>query len=165
MTAGLRKGLALAILWAQVPAAHRADVESWAASEPLAPTDPAVGVLAVGRYVGISGAPAFIEVHELVNDDAMVVSASGTLMATTLRALERFGAAILPGGAAGEAGGSRAGSVGPAGVYGQVFPPGTTSGPPSTGCRRRSRLAGSTSRRRTRTSSTSGTTPSISSGT
>ena len=124
MTVGLSKGLALAILWAQVPAAHRADVESWAASEPLAPTDPAVGVLAVGRYAGISGAPAFIEVHELVNDDAMVVSASGILMATTLQALERFGAAILPGGAAGEAGGSRAGSVGPAGVYGQIFPPG-----------------------------------------
>ena len=124
MTTGLRKGLALAILWAEVPASHRADVESWAASEPLAPTDPAVGVLAVGRYTGISGAPAFIEVHELVSDDAMVVAASGTLMATTLRALERFGATVLPGGATGEAGGSRAGSVGPAGVYGQIFPPG-----------------------------------------
>ncbi len=45
-------------------------------------------------------------------------------MATTLRALERFGATVLPGGATGDAGGSRAGSVGPAGVYGQIFPPG-----------------------------------------
>ena len=96
MTTGLRKGRALAILWAEVPAAHHTDVESWAASEPLAPTDPAVGVLAVGRYAGISGAPAFIEVHELVSDDAMVVAASGTLMATTLRALERFGATLGP---------------------------------------------------------------------
>ena len=46
---GLRKGRALAILWAEVPAARRADLEAWATSEPLAPTDPAVGVLAVGR--------------------------------------------------------------------------------------------------------------------
>ena len=44
---GLRKGRALAILWADVPAAGRADLEAWAAREPLAPTDPAVGVLAI----------------------------------------------------------------------------------------------------------------------
>ena len=54
-----------------------------------------MGILAVGRYGGISGAPAFLEVHELLSDDAMVVAASGSLMSTTLRALERFGATIL----------------------------------------------------------------------
>ena len=39
MTAALRKGRALAILWAEVPESHRADVESWATSEPLALAD------------------------------------------------------------------------------------------------------------------------------
>jgi hypothetical protein len=124
VTTGLRKGRALAILWAEAPAARRADLEAWAASEPLAPTDPAVGVLAVGRYAGISGAPAFLEIHELLSDDATVVAASGGLMSATLRALERLEAAIFPGGAPAEPGGSRPGSVGPAGVYGQIFPPG-----------------------------------------
>ena len=42
-------------------------------------------------------------------------------------------------------GGPRAGSVGPAGVYGQIFPRGSTSGRPSTGCPRRSRSGASTS--------------------
>lgn len=121
---GLRKGRALAILWADVPAPRRADLEAWAASEPLAPTDPAAGVLAVGRYAGISGGPAFLEVHELLSDDPAVVAASGGAMSATLRALERLGATILPGGAPMESHGSHAGSVGPAGVYGQIFPPG-----------------------------------------
>jgi hypothetical protein len=121
---GLRKGRALAILWADVPSAQRADLEAWAASERLAPTDPAAGVLAVGRYAGISGAPAFLEVHELLSDDAAVVAASGGSMSATLRALERLGAVTLPGGAPTEPGGSRPGSVSPAGVYGQIFPPG-----------------------------------------
>jgi hypothetical protein len=119
---GLRKGRALAILWADVPTAQRADLEAWAVSEPLAPTDPAAGVLAVGRYAGISGAPAFIEVHELLSDDAAVVAASDGAMSATLRALERLGATVLPGGAAAE--GPRPGSARPAGVYGQIFPPG-----------------------------------------
>jgi hypothetical protein len=122
--AGLRKGRALAILWADVPAAQRADLEAWATSEPLASTDPAAGILAVGRYAGISGAPAFLEVHELLSDDAVVVAASGGLMSATLRALERLGGAVLPGGAAVEPGESRPGSAGAAGVYGQIFPPG-----------------------------------------
>ena len=121
---GLRKGRGLAVLWADVPAAQRADLEAWATSEPLAPTDPAAGILAVGRYAGISGAPAFLEVHELLSDDAAVVAASGRAMTATLRALERLGAAILPGGAAAEPGGPRPGSTSPAGVYGQIFPPG-----------------------------------------
>jgi len=46
---GLRKGRALAILWADVPSAQRADLEAGATSEPLAPADPEAGVLAVGR--------------------------------------------------------------------------------------------------------------------
>ncbi|HEY7141256.1 MAG TPA: hypothetical protein VIE44_14220 [Methylomirabilota bacterium] len=121
---GLRKGRALAILWAEVPAARRPDLEAWAAGDPLAPTDPTAGVLAVGRYAGISGAPAFLEIHELLSDDATVVAVSGGLMSTTLRALERLDAVVLPGGAPGEPGGARPGSVGPAGVYGQIFPPG-----------------------------------------
>jgi hypothetical protein len=120
VTAALRKGRALAILWAEVPESHRADVESWATSEPLVLADPARGVLAVGRSAGVSGAPAFIEVHELRSEDAPVVAASGTLMAATLRALERFGAAVLPGGAPG-AGLARGGA---ASLYGQIFPPG-----------------------------------------
>jgi hypothetical protein len=121
---GLRKGRALAILWADVPAASRADLEVWAASKPLAPTDPAVGVLAIGRYAGISGAPTFLEVHELLSDDAAVMAASSGRMAATLRALERLGAVILPGGAPGEPSGTRTGSVASAGTYGQIFPPG-----------------------------------------
>jgi len=92
---GLRKGRALAILWADVPSAQRADLEAWATSEPLAPTDPAAGVLAVGRYAGISGAPAFLEVHELLSDDAAVVATSGRAMAVTLRGLGRLGAVTL----------------------------------------------------------------------
>ena len=124
MTTSLRKGQALAVLWAEVPAARRADLEVWATGEPLAPLDPAAGVLAVGRYAGISGAPAFLELHELVSDDATVVAASGGLLSATLRALERFGATILRGGAPAEPGGPRPGPVGSAGVYGQIFPPG-----------------------------------------
>jgi hypothetical protein len=120
----LRKGRALAILWAEVPAARRADVDAWATTEPLAPADRTTGILAVGRYAGISGAPSFLEVHELLSDDATVVAASGAALSVTLRALEQLGAAILPGGAPREAGASRAGSGGPAGVYGQIFPPG-----------------------------------------
>jgi hypothetical protein len=121
---GLRKGRALAILWAEVPASRRADLEAWAAKEPLAPTDPAAGVLAVGRYAGISGAPAFLEIHELLSDDATVVATSGGLLSATLRALERLGAAIFPGGAPAESGVARASFGAPAGVYGQIFPPG-----------------------------------------
>jgi hypothetical protein len=52
---GLRKGRGLAILWADVPADRRADLEVWASSEPLAPTDPAAGVLAIGRYAAVAG--------------------------------------------------------------------------------------------------------------
>lgn len=63
---GLRKGRALAILWADAPSAKREDLAAWATSGPLAATDPGAGVLAVGRYAGISGAPAFLEVHELL---------------------------------------------------------------------------------------------------
>lgn len=120
MTAGLRKGRAVAILWAEVPAARRADLEAWATSEPLAPADPAAGLLALGRYAGISGAPAFIEIHELLNDDAAVAAASGRLLAATARALERLDATVLPGGAPGAGGGAPS----PAGLYGQIFPPG-----------------------------------------
>jgi hypothetical protein len=120
----LRKGRVLAILWAEVPAARRAELETWATSEPLASVGPTTGILAVGRYAGISGAPSFIEVHELRSDDATVVAASGAALSATRRALERLGGAILPGGALGEAGASRAGTDGAAGVYGQIFPPG-----------------------------------------
>ena len=107
MTTGLRKGRAVAILWADLPAARRGDLETWATGEALAPADPGTGVLAVGRYAGISGGPAFIEVHELSNDDAAVVAASARLMAPTLRALERLEATVWPGGAATESGGPR----------------------------------------------------------
>ena len=120
--AGLRKGRALAILWADVPAAQRADLEAWATGEPLAPTDPEAGILAVGRYAGISAGPAFLEVHELLSDDAAVVAASGRVMSATLRALERLGGTVLPGGAS--TGPAGPGSGGSAGVYGQIFPPG-----------------------------------------
>jgi hypothetical protein len=120
VTAGLRKGRAVAILWVEVPAARRADLEAWATSEPLAPADPAAGVLALGRYAGISGAPAFIEIHELLNDDAAVAAASGRLLAATARALERLDATVLPGGAPGASGSAPS----PVGLYGQIFPPG-----------------------------------------
>jgi hypothetical protein len=117
---GLRKGRALAILWAEPPAARRAELEAWAASEPLAAPDAAAGVLAVGRYAGVSGAPGFLEIHELRSEDATVVAASAGLMAATARALERLDAAVLPGGAPAASGGLG----GPAGVYAQIFPPG-----------------------------------------
>ncbi len=40
-----RKGLALAILWADVPDGARPSVESWAAAEPAGGADPVSGVL------------------------------------------------------------------------------------------------------------------------
>lgn len=120
----LRKGRALAILWADVPPAGRAALESWAAEEPLAPIDPPSGVLAVGRYVAVSGGPAFLEIHELVGEDALVVAASAALLSGTLRGLEQVGATVLPGGAPSAPAAGRAGSAGAAGVYGQIFPPG-----------------------------------------
>lgn len=122
MTTGLRKGRALAILWAEVSPPGRADLEGWAAKAPLAPIDPAAGVLAVGRYAAVSGGPAFLEIHELVGEDAPVIAASAALLSGTLRELERLGATVLSGGA--PDGGARSGAAGPAGVYGQIFPPG-----------------------------------------
>jgi hypothetical protein len=121
---GLRKGRGVAILWADVPPARRGELETWAAGEALAPADPGAGILAIGRYAGVSGGPAFLEVHELSSDDAAVVAASGRLMAPTLRALERAGATVWPGGAAVESQGARPATGSPAGVYGQIFPPG-----------------------------------------
>ena len=123
MTA-LRKGRALAILWADVPAAGRADLEAWVAAEPLAPPEPAAGVLAVGRYVAVSGGPAFLEIHELLGEDHAVVAASAARLAGTLRGLERLGATVLAGGAPGDGAVARPASSSPAGVYGQIFPPG-----------------------------------------
>jgi hypothetical protein len=121
---GLRKGRALAILWADLPQGGRADLEAWAAQEPLAPIDPPSGVLAVGRYAAVSGGPAFLEIHELAGEDALVVAASAALFAGTLRGLERLGATVLPGGAPAAPASGRGGSGGLAGVYGQIFPPG-----------------------------------------
>ena len=118
----LRKGRALAILWADVPEAGRAELAGWATKEPLASIDPASGVLAVGRYASVSGGPAFLEIHELLGEDALVVAASAARLSATLRELERLGATVLAGGA--PDGGARSGSTGPAGVYGQIFPPG-----------------------------------------
>jgi hypothetical protein len=120
----LRKGRALAILWADVPPPGRAALESWAAKDALGPVDPAAGVLAVGRYLAVSGGPAFLEIHELLDEDAAVVAASASRLSMTLRGLERLGAAILPGGAADVAGDARAHSTAAAGLYGQIFPPG-----------------------------------------
>jgi hypothetical protein len=121
---GLRKGRAVAILWADTAASRRGELETWAAGEALGAADPGSGVLAVGRYAGISGGPAFIEVHELASDDGAVVAASQRLLGPTLRALERLGATIWPGGTAVEPGGPRPATDSPAGVYGQIFPPG-----------------------------------------
>ena len=123
MTA-LRKGRAVSILWAELPAARLAELETWAAGEALPPADPGAGVLAAGRYVAISGSPAFIEVHELREDDAPVVAASGRLRAATLHALERLGATVWPGGAPPNPGAHHPAGQSAAGVYGQIFPPG-----------------------------------------
>ena len=119
----LRKGRALAILWADVPGGGRVDLEAWAAEDALAAIDPATGVLAVGRYAAVSGGPAFLEIHELRSEDAPVLAASAARLAATLRELETVGATVLPGGAPDAAGSLRAGSPGAAGVYGQIFPP------------------------------------------
>ena len=81
------------------------------------------GVLAVGRYAAVSGAPAFLEIHELLSDDAPVVAASGRPPlgdASRARAARRHGPARRRPGRRRPV--SRA--VGPAGVYGQIFPPG-----------------------------------------
>ena len=118
----LRKGRALTILWADVPQSGRTDLERWAAEEPLAAIDPATGVLAVGRYAAVSGGPAFLEIHELVGEEAPVVAASAARLSGTLRGLERLGATVLAGGTPG--GDARASSAERAGVYGQIFPPG-----------------------------------------
>jgi hypothetical protein len=120
----LRKGRALAILWADVAEVGRADLEAWASREPLAAIDPPSGVLATGRYAAVSGGPAFLEIHELVDEEALVVAASSALFSETLRGLGRLGATILSGGAPDAAAGGRAGATGSAGVYGQIFPPG-----------------------------------------
>jgi hypothetical protein len=120
----LRKGRALAILWADVLPAARADLESWATQEALAPLDPPSGILAVGRYAAVSGGPAFLEIHELLDEDPLVVAASAALLSGTLRGLERVGATILSGGAPDAPAGGRTGSTGAAGIYGQIFPPG-----------------------------------------
>ena len=55
----------------------------------FAPTDPAAGVLAAGRYAGISGAPAFLQIHELQSDDANAVAASERPMSDASRARAR----------------------------------------------------------------------------
>lgn len=118
----LRKGTALAILWADVPAEGRAALEAWAASEPLPAVGHGQGILAAGRYVAVAGGPAFLELHELRSDEASVVEASREAMEPALQALGRLGATVLPGGAA--PGPTRAHPGPAAGVYGQIFPPG-----------------------------------------
>lgn len=99
MTGGLRKGLALAILWADAPDGARAAVEAWAATAPPVPA----GALSVGRYLAVSGSPGFIEVAELAE-----VRAGDVAGETTLGDLERAGVA--------RARVTRA-------VYRQIFPP------------------------------------------
>jgi hypothetical protein len=123
MTA-LRKGRALAIFWADVPTDRRAGLEAWAAGGLLAPVDPAAGVLAVSRYAAVSGGPAFLEIHELVNDDPAVVTASAERMAPSRDGLARLGAVIWPGGVPGGTTGSSGNPSRAAGVYAQIFPPG-----------------------------------------
>jgi hypothetical protein len=117
----LRKGTALAILWADVPAGGRAALEAWAAGEPMPPVGHGHGVLAAGRYVALAGGPAFLELHELRSDEAAVVEASREAMAPALEALARLGATVLPGGGVAPAATADRAA---AGVYGQIFPPG-----------------------------------------
>ncbi|HEY3109729.1 MAG TPA: hypothetical protein VGL23_13295 [Chloroflexota bacterium] len=96
----LRKGLALAIVWADVPPAGRPAFESWAASQPIG--DPGGGVLSAARYVAVSGAPSFIELHELADVEAEHERAQRA----TLAALAEAGASPVRG------------------LYRQIFPPG-----------------------------------------
>jgi hypothetical protein len=103
VSGGLRKGLALAILWVDVPDGARAAVEAWAATAPAVPA----GALSVGRYLAVSGSPACIEVTELADERAGGASGEGGEAA--LRGLERAGV---------ERG--RATRI----LYRQIFPPG-----------------------------------------
>jgi hypothetical protein len=87
----LRKGLALAIVWAEVPAAGRSALAAWAASAPIA--EPGGGVLSGARYLAVSGAPSFLELYEL----ASVEAEHGRAREATLAALERVGASPVRG--------------------------------------------------------------------
>ncbi len=118
----VRKGLALSILWADLPAGSHAGFEAWAAREPIGPLGEASGVLGVGRYLAVSGTPAFIEVYELENEEAADDEAALRLQDATLQALARAGAlAYRPGAGAAAA---TPGLHFDRGVYGQIFPPG-----------------------------------------
>ena len=122
MTA-LRKGLALFILWADLPADTRHAFEAWAAAERIPDPDPASGVRSVARYTAVSGAPTFIEVHELSSEAPAVLWQSGRLLEPALAALERAGA-IGRGGGGGVAGVEpRPGLHFAACAYVQIFPP------------------------------------------
>jgi hypothetical protein len=101
----VRKGLALSILWAEVPDAQRAAAEHWAGQEPFARLDPADGLLAVARYVGVTGAPWLVEVGELQDEAAGQSPTARRLEEATRRGLGRLGASLERN------------------VYAQIFPP------------------------------------------
>ncbi len=119
----LRKGLALAILWADLPVDTRAEFEAWAAGEPIADCDRAAGVLSVGRYAAVSGGPTFVEVYELAREEAAASPACLALQEATLRALARAGAIAYAPGAGAAAAAARGGLHFASGVYAQIFPP------------------------------------------
>lgn len=102
----LRKGLALSILWADVPEETRGGVLAWARQDPIGEPERGEGVLAVGRYAAVSGAPPFIEVYELADEAAATTAACAGRQARTGRALAGAGATITRG------------------VYAQIFPSG-----------------------------------------
>jgi hypothetical protein len=58
----LHKGLGLSILWAGVRPDAVAEMEQWAAREPIDEIETGSGVLSVGRYLAVAGAPALVEV-------------------------------------------------------------------------------------------------------
>ncbi|HEU5322231.1 MAG TPA: hypothetical protein VFX28_15615 [Methylomirabilota bacterium] len=99
--AGMRKGMALAVLWAEAPGAALGDVEAWAAATPPAAADPDAGVLSVARSAAVRGGPALVEGAELRDEAAAAAAGQAVVRA----ALERRGAAVE------------------VGVYGQIFPP------------------------------------------
>lgn len=103
----LRKGLALSILWGDLPAEARSAFEARAAREPIDDFSRASGVLSVARYVAVSGSPAFVEVYELAGEEAAASAECARLQTLTRQTLERAGAGACV-----------------RGVYGQIFPPG-----------------------------------------
>jgi hypothetical protein len=101
----LRKGLAVSVLWADVAERARKEAEEWARRAPIGPLDGRDGVLAVARYVAVTGSPFLVELWELEDEGAGHGGTAERLHGETRDALETVGATATRN------------------VYVQIFPP------------------------------------------